>query len=540
MAVEFENELSFKDYVSMVKRRWLPMSVAFLLAWIVISFIGTRIPPIYRASGLIAIESPTISKELIGGDIGQLTATKYVDEHVDKIKQKVLSRENLKVLNEKYNLFPGVTKPSRLAETLGNSIEFVTQTKSTDGTAWAQKVTVGFSVAFEYSDPEKTYNVINDVIQQVLDQNSKDRTERAEETTLFLTEELNRLKEELEVVEDHVADFKQKHSDSLPEHQQLHMNTLEQLRDSLQGMDIEYKGVQEELRYLDVELTTANANLDKSDRPNLDASGRLTDLSKLDQALEELAEAQAIYKDTHPTVKALKRKVTMLEAEQKRPVKKVVKRRNPAAELAIAKIKTQIEAAKVRLRSIKQEKKNIRAQIAKINRQVIKIPQVERGMIKLMRDYDNAKAKYEEVKAKQVNAKIAEDLEKNNKAERFTLVESPEFPQYRINLSKTKAVGLGFIASLGLGLGLGVLLETLDKRVRGQALLSSIINAKPIAVIPFIETHAEIRRKEKWVKFFIFFAILIVLLIATLALIHFFVTPIDQYLIDIKKSVGSI
>lgn len=540
MAVEFENELSLKDYVSMIKRRWLPILVAFLVSWIVISIIGTRIPPIYRSSGLISIDSPTISKELIGGDVGQLTATKYVDEHVDKIKQKVLSSKNLRVINEKYNLFPGVTKPSRLAETLGNSIEFVTQTKSTDGTAWAQKVTVGFSVAFEYSDPEKTYNVINDVIQQVLDQNSKDRTARAEETTLFLTDELNRLKEELEMVEDKVADFKQQHANSLPEHQQLHMNTLEQLRDSLQGMDIEYKSVQEELRYLDVELTTANANLNKSDRPNLDAAGRLTDISKLDQALEELAEAQALYKDTHPTVKALKRKVAILEEEQKRPVKKVPKRRNPAAELAIAKIKSQIEAAKVKLTSINQEKSNLRSQISKVNRQVVKIPQVERGLIKLMRDYDNAKLKYEEMKAKQVNAKIAEDLEKNNKAERFTLIVSPEFPQYRINISKTKAVGLGFVVSLGLGLGLGVLLEALDKRVRGQAMLSSIINAKPLAIIPYIETHAEIRRREKWIKILIYLTIFIVLLIVTLALIHFFVTPIGQYLIDIKKSIGSI
>lgn len=540
MAVEFENELSLKDYVSIIKRRWLPMSALFLLAWIIFSLIGIRIPPIYRASGLIAIESPTISKALIGGNANELIATKYVDEHVDKIKQKVLSRENLRNINEKYNLFPGITKPSQLAETLGNSIEFVTQTKSTDGTAWAEKVTVGFSVAFEYSDPEKTYNVINDVIQQVLDQNAKDRTKRAEETTLFLTDELNRLKEELEVVEDKVADFKQEHSNSLPEHQQLHMNTLEQLRDSLQGMDIEYKSVQEELRYLDVELTTANANLNKSDRPNLDAAGRLTDISKLDQALEELAESQALYKDTHPTVKALKRKVALLQEEQKRPVKKIPKRRNPAAELAIAKIKSQIEAAKVKLSSINQEKANLRAQIAKVNRQVIQIPQVERGLIKLMRDYDNAKAKYEEMKSKQVNAKIAEDLEKNNKAERFTLIESPEFPQYRINISKTKVVGLGFIVSLGLGLGLGVLLEAMDKRVRGQAMLTSIINTKPLGIIPYIETHAEIRRKEKWMKFLIYLAIFIILLIVVLALIHFFVTPIGQYLVDIKKSLGSI
>lgn len=539
MAVEYENELSIRDYVSMAKRRWLPMLIAFLVSWVVIAFIGMRIPPIYRASGLISIESPTIAKELIGGDIGQLTATKYVDEHVDKIKQKVLSRENLKLLNEKYNLFPNITKPSRLADSLGNSIEFVTQTKSTDGTAWAQKVTVGFSVAFEYSDPEKTYNVINDVIKQVLEQNTKDRTQRAADTTIFLTEELNRLKEELEVVEDHVADYKQKHSESLPEHQQLHMNTLDQLRGGLQGLDVEYKSVQEELRYLDVELTTANANLNESSRPTLDASGRVSDLSKLDQALEDLAEAQAKYKDTHPTVRTLKRKVAILEAEKSQPVKKK-KRSNPAAELAIAKIKTQIEAAKVRLASISQEKKNLRAQINKVNNQVIKIPQVERGLVKLMRDYDNAKAKYEEMKAKQVNAKIAEDLEKNNKAERFTLIESPEFPQYRVNISKTKAIGLGFIASIGLGLGLGVLLEALDKRVRNQAMLSSIINAKPLAVIPVIYTHAEIRRKQKWVKLFIFLAILFVLLIVILALIHFFVTPIGQYLIDIKKSIGSI
>jgi len=531
MAVDIEPELSLADYLSIVKRRWLSIVATFFIALLAIVFFGFRLPPVYSAEGIIGIESPTISKSAIGDNIGQATRAKYVDEQVDKLKQKILSRENLIRLNEKHGLFPALTKPADIAEALGESFKLLSQTKSTDGTSWSEKVTVGFSVEFKYSDPDKTYQVTNDVIAQLLDQNSKDRTQRVTETTRFLTVELNKLKDELEVVENKVAAYKQKHANSLPQHQKMHMASLDQMRASLKDIEIEYKTTQEELRYLDVELLTANS------RANNGGTGGAEAVSELDKARAELARSKVLYKDTHPTIRALKRKVALLEQAKATPKNKP-KKVNLAVELAVAKINTQIETAKVRLTSLAQEKRSMQSSIARLKKQVIEIPQVERGLTTLLRDYENAKRKYEEVKAKQVNAKIAENLELNNKAERFVLIHSPDYPQHKLNLSKSKILILGLIASMVLGLGMAMLLEMMDKRVRGQSTLTALINAKPIAIVPYINTQEEVTKKRNLLNLFYLLLVALVVLVLVLVIVHFFITPLDQVLEQVKGLTG--
>ena len=124
-------------------------------------------------------------------------------------------------------------------------------------------------------------------------QNEKSRTEQATETTKFLTGELERMREELEAVENKVAAYKQKHANSLPEHQEMHMASLEQLRTAVKDVDREYKSTQEELRYLDVEYTTTSATLG-------DGSGgtsQVTKISELEKARAELDKAMVQHKE---------------------------------------------------------------------------------------------------------------------------------------------------------------------------------------------------------------------------------------------------
>ena len=526
MAVEIEDELTLRDYILIAKRRWLQILAAFLVSLTIITMIAFLIPPFYKAEGFIAIESPVISKALINDDVNAASATRYVDEHIDKVKQKIFSRENLVKINQKYSLYPNLTRPSEIAASLDRNIKLEGKKKSADHNEWSGQVTVGFSVKVQSDSADTTYKLTNDIISQLLEQNTKDRTRRATETTNFLTSELDALEKELAIVEDKVAQYKQKHSDSLPEHQQLHMTTLEELRTTLKSLDLEYEATREELRYLDVELTTANATISNAANNN----SVVTTASALDKARAELERSMVLYKETHPTIRALKRKVALLESkptlkdEKKSSPKKV----NLAAELAIAKINSQTEAANARLQTILEEKRFVRNQMEKIRGQIVNIPQVERGLASLLRDYENVKRKYEDVKAKQVNAKIAEDLEIENKAERFVLLESPEYPQYKANMSRTKMVGLGIPASLILALGLALLLESADNRIRKQSVLMAVADLKPLAAIPYINTQEELNHKKRLRGLVYFLITLLVTLSIALAITHFFIIPLDE------------
>lgn len=521
MALQIEEELSFNDYLSILKRRWI--SIASTTIVIIFAVIGAAmvLPSTYTSEGSITIDSPIISKQLFGeekpGDVSL-----YVGQRIDKIEAKVLSKQNLININEKYNLYPGLKEPKKVALALRENIKIVHDKKSADGTQWGNKVTAGMKVTAVFSDPDNAYKIANEIIEQLLNENAKDRSSRATETTSFLTTELNEIKGKLEVVENKVAAYKRKHTDSLPEHLDMHMGMLEQLRKTSDNLDRDYKATQEEVRYLDVEYTTLSASATRAE-----GTSHLVVVSRLDKAKAELERSLVVYKDTHPTVRALKRKVDLLEKTDKSVV--TVKPKSAASlvsEIALTKIKSKMEAAKARLISIRSEQRSINTEMTKTRSQVSKIPEVERGLATLLRDYVNEKQKYDDVKSKQVNAKIAEKLESENKAERFTLVKSPVIPEYRTSPQRTKMVAIGSLVALAAGIALAAILEFLDKRIRGLARITSVINMKPIAVIPFIDTHEEIHKRNSLVKYTYIITVTLAILLLFAVIYYFFMMPL--------------
>ena len=152
--------------------------------------------------------------------------------------------------------------------------------------------------------------------------------------------------------------------------------------------------------------------------------------------------------------------------------------------------------------------------------------QVERGLITLMRDHDNAKKKYEEMRAKEMNARISESLEQENKAERFVLLESPLMPEKPVRPNRKKVVAMGFVlAPVGAG-ALVMLLEMMSSRVRGAEALASVLGRRVLVSIPYIHTMAELERRKKWRTRLILCGV--VLFAILLVLVHLLYMPLDQ------------
>ena len=516
-----EYELSLSDYLSILKRRWLQMLVVFIV--ILLAAVATAIflPPTYQSTGTILIES-----QQIPDDVVKATVTSYADERIEVIKQRVMTRDNLYRIIQKYNLYPkkiDTETISTLIDNMRQSIFVIILNADVQG---GGKAAIAFKVGFEYERPEVAHKVANEIVTLFLDENVKARTERATETTEFLTQEVETLKAELEGVENKVATFKQEHSNSLPEHMEMHMTLLQRSESDIKEIDRDYKSTQEELRYLDVELASSKANV------KTNANGEvISPVSELEKAKAELERALILYKETYPTVRALKRRIETLEKTTESKVDAKPAKADIASELVIAKVQAQIEAAKVRLSSLAQQRKSLEAKVDQLQSQVMQSPQVERGLFTLMRDYENAKSKYEEVKSKQINAKIAENLEQENKAERFSMLEPPFFPDKPVKPNRKKIIALGLLAGIAGALALAALLETLDGRVRGVESLTSVINMRPLVIIPYISTNSELKRRKNFNKYLL--GSILVITILSLFIIHFVVMPLDLLMVKL-------
>jgi uncharacterized protein involved in exopolysaccharide biosynthesis len=174
--------------------------------------------------------------------------------------------------------------------------------------------------------------------------------------------------------------------------------------------------------------------------------------------------------------------------------------------------------------------------MADYEQQLLKIPQVERGLITLMRDHESAQKKYEEIHAKRMSAKITENLEGENKAERFSLLEPPALPDKPSKPDRLKILLMGVFAAFGGSGGLVFFLETLNQRIRGQEALAIAIRQRPMLAIPYIVIDDEVRDRKRLFKRVAIVAA--VALVISAILTHLLYMPLDILMMKIMARFG--
>ncbi|MHC8332715.1 GumC family protein [Pseudomonas sp. LB3P25] len=506
-----EYEMSVNDYIAIIKHRALLLILSFAVILGVCVAVAISLPPTYESSGTILVESQQISPDLVSANNNT-----FADERIEVIRQRVMTREHLEGIIDKYNLFASQSRQLTVSEKIDEMRNAITVSLVSAAIKGRGEVTIAFRLGFEHRQPEIANKVANELVTLFLDENIKQRTERASETTEFLTQEADKLRVELEALENRLADFKQAHSNALPEHQELRMNMLSRAETELKEVDRDYKAAREELRFNELELSAANAGLTTKSGATGAAVDKPQDLSSLKA---EYTRLKALYTPAHPDVRAVKRKIAALQA---------TKGADGAAALVsmdVAKAQARISAAEARIKSLGDQKQEMLRKIADYEAQILETPQVERGLVTLMRDHENARKKYEEIRTKEMGAKISESLEQENKAERFVLLESPLMPEKPVRPNRKKVVAMGFVlAPLGSG-ALVMLLEMLSQRVRGAEALASVLGRRVLVTIPYIHTKAELARRKKWRTRLIVCGVAIIAIL--LVLVHFLYMPLD-------------
>jgi polysaccharide biosynthesis transport protein len=531
MAAEYE--MTMADYISVLKRHWMAITTGFVVILSIAVLVIIALPSVYESKGTILIESQQISKDLVQG-----TAATYADERIEVIKQRVLTRENLYKIIEKHGLYKAKRKSMTSSEVIDSMRKNITVNMVSAETGKRNnKVTIAFDLIFDSERADIAYKVTNELVTLFLDENVKARTESATETTAFLAEQAESLRKQLEDTEEKVAVFKQKNASSLPEHQQLYMASLERMDSKVKDIEREQRIAQDEIRFLKVELMGAEAGLlTKQDSLAPGAVARVDSLSELDKLKAQYAQLQGVYRDNHPTMQTLLGKIKSLEAVEGAQTKSLsdtndlpatVTKKNEinAQGLLVAKFKAQLEAAEIKLAALEKQKKDVLAKIEQQERDMTLSPIINRELLVLQRDYENAKQKYEEVRSKQLNAKITQNLEQDNKAERFSLVEPPVLPDRPIKPNRLQLMGIAIPASLFIPAIFALLLEMINPKVRGVKAVSAMMGQYALVTIPLIQDHKQLSKRRR--TFFILLLMGLIIFSLALIVLNLFVMPID-------------
>jgi len=582
--MEEEDVKGLQDYIAILRRNRNKMMLIAAGLFIVTVAIALKWPATYKSTATILIEQQEIPQDLV-----RSTVTSYADQRIQVISQRVMSSVNLKRIIEKFGLYQEEQKTETSTTIIEDmrddiSLDMISADVVDPRSGRPTEATIAFSLSFQHKDPKIAQQVANELVNLYLNENLKRRTEVATEATSFLRMEADKLHQQIDKLEAKLAIFKEKNAGSLPELQQLNMQLMDRTEQQITNLDQDISSATERKLYLEAQLAQIDPNMEiysatgeriygsqdrlkalQAEYIGLQARYAPThpDVIKMKREIEalekevggvdkteikarlnekraELATMTEKYSSEHPDVKKLQQQVKKLQAELKRAPRTKTTIRAKPDNPAYIQLQSQLQSANADLRAKKITRQRLMEKQANFEAGLLKAPKVEREYQDLIRDYENATTKYREVKAKQMEAGMAQAMEKGRKAERFSLVEPPVLPEEPFKPNRKAIVFLGFILSIGAAFGYALLKEALNPAIYGSRAILMATGDTPLVVVPYIENDADIANARK-VKRRAIYGITAIT-ITVIAIFHFFIMPLDVlwYVLFRKMGVSSL
>ena len=190
---------------SIIKRRALYFIIPFLFIAAVGAFGVLAWPANYISEGKILVQSPEIPADLV-----RPTVVSFANERVQVLEQRVMTRDNLVALANKFHLDAGWR--SRFSGT--EIVDFIRQRtliKPVEVTiAGGRRQAIAFDLGFTYENPQIAMQVANELLTMFLREDARTRTSSATETTRFIQANVNRLEAQLSALDAQIAEAKYK------------------------------------------------------------------------------------------------------------------------------------------------------------------------------------------------------------------------------------------------------------------------------------------------------------------------------------------
>lgn len=574
-----EEVKGLRDYLEIFWRRKYWILIPAIILMVVTAVVTYSLPATYKSEGLILIESQEIPQDLI-----RTTVTSYADQRIEVIKQRLMTTTRVMQIVNKYNLYSEERQktPSTapiVALFKGNVSVDIVQANVTDPVSGrAKRASIAFKVSFMDKSPQVAQQVANELVTEFLNENVRTRTDRAEDTTQFLKLEGDRLQKEVQQTEREIAEFRDQYSDSLPDLLDYNLSMVQSLQQEIAAAENQIMMLSDQTTTMGLQLSMIPQQLSAGSSASQTGTQAAPDEVTLERLRAELRSMQSRYSENHPDLQRVKREVAALEAQlgaSMSPRESVQAEINAAKsnlqnlnqryssehpdvkaeEANIARleqrlselpaestntpsntnttnpvyieVKAKIDATQREITRLRQRQEELRTKLADYESRVVQTNQVQRAYMDLTRDHENKLAQYQQLRAKQLQAQLAETLESENKGESFTLIEPPQVPNTAEKPNRPKLLAMGFIASSGAGVGLAFIIEMIFGGVRGYSNISRVVGKAPLVVIPVIMTASEKSRRRKMFYRIIF--ILFLLGIAAVAFFHYMVMDLEVF-----------
>ncbi|MBC8018212.1 MAG: chain-length determining protein, partial [Verrucomicrobia bacterium] len=401
---------SIKDLVAIMKRRKWSIALPAVTVFVIAVVLAFTLPPVYRSESTILIEDQEVPRDFVS-----TTVTSFADQRLQSINQRIMGTTKLLDIINRFGLYPELKNKwttEEIIAKLRKDIKF--KTISADvidpRSGQARPATIAFSLSYDGKNPQVVQRVANDLASLYLEENLSVRTRQSQGTTNFMEDEMKIVQAQLADIDSKIAVYKQKNVNTLPELAQVNLSSFDSTEREVVGLNYQLRTLQERESAIESQLAslpTDAANQDKA---------------RLSELRVRLVELKSRFTDEHPDVIKTRSELAVLMKQLRASGQDTADNKpdNPAyitLSSQLASIRSEITSTKKHIETFNKKRDELRQRIAAT-------PGVEEGYKNILLQRNNLQMKFDDLSKKFMEAKVSSGMEKEQKGERFTLIDA--------------------------------------------------------------------------------------------------------------------
>jgi polysaccharide chain length determinant protein (PEP-CTERM system associated) len=377
----------------------------------------------------------------------------------------------------------------------------------------ARPATIAFSLSYEGKNPQVVQKVANELASLFLEGNLSDRTRQSQGTTKFMEDEMKIVQSQLAAADSKIAIYKQRNVNTLPELAQVNLQSLDSTEREVTGLNYQLRTLRDRESAIESQLATIPTDAGNQDK------------ARLGELRVRLVELKARFTDEHPDVIKCRSELVALTKQLQASGNDAADNKpdNPAyITLAsqLASLRSEITSTKRHIDTFNKKRDELRQRIAAT-------PGVEEGYKNILIQRNNLQLKFDDLSKKFMEAKVSSGMEKEQKGERFTLIDAARLPEKPVKPNVPAILLIGLVLGIGCGAGLAAIKEQVDDTAWSPETLVRATSYPVLANIPEIVTWQEILLMKSKRKNIMIAAACV--LLAGPVMFHFLIMDLDIF-----------
>jgi polysaccharide chain length determinant protein (PEP-CTERM system associated) len=476
--------------IEILRRRALLATAVFTAVLAAAVAFALYLPDLYRATALVLVER-SVSESIVRTPVsGELESRLYV------IKQEILSRERLRELIERFNLYPEMRQRASIEEVLIQARNDIAVQPAGPEQLSGRTKTVSFTLTYTGDSREVVADVTNAVAAFYVQQNQQMRSDEATRTTQFLSGQLADAKAQLARHEGAMRDFTTRYTGELPQQVGVNLATLERLNTQLRLNGEQQIRIIEQRDKLFEGLRDPNVIARAAAGDGTVSPESLERLRQMEEIRQKLSAAETQFTERHPDVVRLREQLTAMERdhtaaeavearkrEAEEEAARVAAAADPASPIPQIRRRT-IENLDSELAKLREEEAGIRQAISAFEARLESSPQRQQEYALITRDYQAAKELYDSLLKRYDEAQLTESMETERAGERFRVLEPALPPEGPTAPNRVRLLIMGLLLALAAAAGAVLLREQFDTGFHSIEEIREFTTVPVLASIP--------------------------------------------------------